>query len=139
MITDSLATVVYGFWCAECTWRGLRNPLFTQCPNCGGSNVKRVDREQGMAWRPRGPVSDGTLPCPETRGDLACTKTIPKGWHENEGHGGGHWFQRPDDRDRLLTHHYDATAAISGLPFETHAPEDCPGRPACNWWELPRR
>lgn len=89
------------------------------------------------AWEPRGPVSDGTLPCPVRHNDVPCTKTIPSGWHENEGHPGGHWFQRPEDAERMATEHYDVFAAISGRPFEMHRPEDCPGRPACNWWDLP--
>jgi hypothetical protein len=88
-------------------------------------------------WRPRGPVSDGTLPCPESRHGVPCLKTIPEGWHENEGHPGGHWFQPEADAERMRTEHYDTTAAVSGLPFEPHRPGDCPGRPACNWWALP--
>ncbi len=86
---------------------------------------------------PRGPISDGTLPCPVTHEGIPCTKQIPKGWHENEGHSGGHWFQQHVLAEAMRSGHYDAVAALSGEPFTIHAPADCPG-PTCpqSHWKL---
>lgn len=54
-------------------------------------------------------ISDGTMPCPVPSSQgLPCTHTIPAGGTADEGYGGGH---------------YDATAALSGLPFEDHLPK----------------
>lgn len=83
-------------------------------------------------------VSDGTMPCPVPHPDgidAPCTKTIPNGWTADEGHGGGHCWMSPTTREQLdRDDHYDATAAISGLPFNLHRAKDCPGRPDCNDW-----
>lgn len=63
-------------------------------------------------------VSDGTMPCPvPSPTGPPCSKKIPAGWTADEGHSGGH---------------YDASAALAGLPFEGHSPEDC--RPGCPKW-----
>jgi hypothetical protein len=83
-------------------------------------------------WEPRGPISDGTLPCPVTHNGKPCTKTIHKGWRENEGHAGGHWFETPEDREFFRTAHYDIIAMASGLPFTPHTPEDCPDPWECH-------
>jgi hypothetical protein len=61
-----------------------------------------------------------------------CTKTIHKGWRENEGHAGGHWFETPEDREFFRTAHYDIIAMASGLPFTPHTPEDCPDPWECH-------
>ena len=47
------------------------------------------------------------------------------------GHGGGHWWESDENFTARLTGHYDATRALSGLPYGVHAPEDCPGPPTC--------
>jgi hypothetical protein len=79
-------------------------------------------------------TSDGTMPCPVPSPDgKPCVKRIPAGWTADEGHGGGHWWQSPETSKALERGHYDAAAAISGLPFAIHQPEDCPGPPECYW------
>lgn len=80
-------------------------------------------------WRPRGPVSDGTLRCPESHNGQPCQKKIPEGWHENEGHPGGHWFQDAASYALLDRGHYDARALVAGEDAAIHAPEDCPAAP----------
>ncbi|WP_155855392.1 hypothetical protein [Actinotalea ferrariae] len=85
-------------------------------------------------WKPSGPVSDGTLRCPTRRGDLPCQKRIPAGWHENEGHAGGHWFE-PDDAFEARSSgrvHVDAAALLSMRPYAEHLATDCPGPGACS-------
>lgn len=83
-------------------------------------------------------ISDGTMPCPVPHPDgidAPCTKTIPKGWTADEGHGGGHCWMSPKVRESFdRDDHYDAHAALSGQPFSFHRAEDCPGRPECNDW-----
>jgi hypothetical protein len=122
--------------------RVLPKPL--TCCHCGEpfadtDTVVWLNDDEGRhdwdcpAWEPRGPVSDGTLRCPERRDSGPCQKTIPAGWHENEGHPGGHWFE-PDEhatarRAGLL--HTDHLAALSLLTFEEHHAGDCPGPGSC--------
>lgn len=80
------------------------------------------------AWVPRGPVSDGSLRCPVTHDGVPCQRRIPQGWHENEGHGGGHWFE-PDAHAAAQAAgqlHVDAAAALALQPFAEHPAPDCP-------------
>lgn len=68
------------------------------------------------------------IPCPvRSPGGLPCTKTIHPGWTVEEGHGGGHFWASPELQAIFAGGHFDATAALSGRPFDGHRPEDCPG------------
>lgn len=84
-------------------------------------------------WKPSGPVSDGTLRCPKRSGDLPCQKRIPTGWHENEGHAGGHWFEPDDSFEARRTGqvHVDAGALLAMLPYDEHPASNCPGPDSC--------
>ncbi len=80
------------------------------------------------------PISDGTMPCPvPSPSGLPCTKHIPAGWAASEGHGGGHFWASPQFQAIFDGGHYDATAALSGQPFDGHLLEDC--APGCPKWE----
>lgn len=64
-------------------------------------------------------VSDDGLPCQKRLvGDLRY-------------HGGGHVFASDETWARMNKEHFDAAAALAGLPFSTHKPDDCPGPPEC--------
>lgn len=76
------------------------------------------------------PVStaDHPLPCPvPSPSGQPCVKPTPSGWTAEDGHAGGHMWM--DDRTKRILDggHYDATAALSGQPFEGHLPEECNG------------
>src|SRR4051812_18140031 len=102
----------------------LPKPL--RCVHCGQpilvTEEHRVLNEYGEVrhvrecerWKPSGPVSDGTLPCPESHNGIPCQKRLPEGWHENEGHSGGHWFQSNELAEAMRTGTYDARAALAG-------------------------
>jgi hypothetical protein len=78
------------------------------------------------------PISDGTMACPVPNPDNGdpCIKKIPQGWTADEGHGGGHMWMSPKTEAIFAGGHYDASAALAGVPFEGHLPEDCyPGCP----------
>lgn len=71
---------------------------------------------------------ENPIPCPVTSpGGLPCAKSIEPGWTVEEGHGGGHSWASPQALAVLAGGHYNATAAISGRPFDGHTPADCPG------------
>jgi hypothetical protein len=79
--------------------------------------------------KPAVPTTENPLPCPVPAPDtgLPCVKKIPPGWTADEGHAGGHMWMS-DRTSRILDGgHYDATAALSGLPFDGHLPEECDG------------
>lgn len=130
-------------------------PKPLRCVNCAepillGEATVKIDNDydeyrharECETWEPRGPVSAGTLACPESRNGQPCQKTIPSGWRENEGHPGGHWFQDPASYDLLGRGHYDARALLAGEDAEIHAPEDCPAGPGepcpLKPWERPK-
>ncbi|MEU4703307.1 hypothetical protein [Nonomuraea dietziae] len=78
-------------------------------------------------------VSDGTMSCPvPSPAGLPCSKRIPAGWVASEGHGGGHFWVSPEVEAIFDGGHFDASAALAGLPFEGHLPQDC--RPGCPKW-----
>jgi hypothetical protein len=74
-------------------------------------------------------LSDGAMPCPVPHpdGDVdkPCSKKIPKGWTAAEGHAGGHMWMSAATKTLFGSGHYDATAALAGLPFGPHNPADC--------------
>ncbi len=87
-------------------------------------------------------VSDGTMPCPvpdpDGNPELACNRLIPAGWTAEEGHPGGHWWLDRATDELLRSGHFDATAALSGLPFGPHDPADC--TPSCpRFWDETNR
>lgn len=85
-------------------------------------------------------VSDGTMPCPvpSPYSSHPCIKKIPRGWAENEGHPGGHWWQAPEiTAAEARGVHYDAGQLLSGQPTPWHEPEDC--TPECLRWRERRR
>lgn len=88
------------------------------------------------------PVSDGTMPCPVPHPDgkdMPCCKKIPKGWTADEGHGGGHMWMSAATEALLDVGHFDARAALSGLPFGAHDPADCDHNCPRYWDETNRR
>lgn len=122
--------------------RVLPKPL--TCAHCGepfaeDEDVRWLNEEEARhtwdcpQWKPSGPISDGTLRCPQRHGDLPCQKHIPAGWHENEGHSGGHWFA-PDERTEAFAAgelHVDARAMLALEPFDEHRAADCPDPATC--------
>lgn len=75
------------------------------------------------------------LPCPVlSEAGAWCCKGIQPGWTPSEGHGGGHAWTRYRTQQMMRGGHYDATAAISGLPFSGHLPQECPGPDGCAFW-----
>lgn len=73
-------------------------------------------------------TADNPIPCPvRSPSGHSCTKVIHPGWTVDEGHGGGHFWASARLKAIFNGGHYDATAALSGQPFEGHLPEDCPG------------
>lgn len=78
-----------------------------------------------------------SCPVPGPEGQ-PCIKKIPAGWTADEGHAGGHFWANTRAKAILDGGHYDATAALSGQPFDGHLPEECPG-PSCPYLAfLPR-
>lgn len=84
-------------------------------------------------WEPAGPISDGTLRCPRSHNNVPCQKLIPAGWHENQGHSGGHWFEPDEHAHARLSGrmHTDATAMLSLRPFDEHPADNCPDPKTC--------
>ena len=73
-------------------------------------------------------TSENPIPCPvRSPGGLPCTKTIHPGWTVEEGHAGGHFWTGDQLKAIFDGGHYDAASALSGLPFDGHLPQDCPG------------
>lgn len=73
-------------------------------------------------------TAENPIPCPVlSPGGLPCAKLIPSGWTADEGHGGGHFWVSDHLAAIFAGGHLDATAALSGLPFSGHLPQDCPG------------
>lgn len=87
-------------------------------------------------------VSDGTMPCPVPSPDSGhpCVKKIPAGWTDEEGHGGGHFWQDPAVAElEARGVHRDPAMLLSGQPTPWHEPEDC--TPTCwkyGWTEVER-
>lgn len=82
------------------------------------------------------PVStaENPLPCPVPSPDgLPCRKRIPVGWKASEGHGGGHMWMSERTGAIFDGGHYDATGALSGLPFRGHLPQECPDPQTCEF------
>ncbi|GAB3251794.1 hypothetical protein [Kineosporia babensis] len=97
----------------------------------GSLGEVRHDRDCA-GWKPCGPVSDGTMRCPESRDGLPCQKKIPNGWHENEGHAGGHWFESDESAATRATDHIDYAVMLQGGEgLDRHSPADCPGLSEC--------
>jgi hypothetical protein len=74
-------------------------------------------------------TAEDPIPCPVRGPETGhpCRKKIPAGWAVFEGHSGGHFWIDDAGAALLEGGHYDATAAVSGLPFDGHLPADCPG------------
>ncbi|RKR92664.1 hypothetical protein BDK92_7140 [Micromonospora pisi] len=73
-------------------------------------------------------TNENPLPCPVASPDgLPCRKPIPKGWTADEGHAGGHFWMSDAAFAIVAGGHFDASAALAGVPFTGHLPEDCPG------------
>jgi hypothetical protein len=74
-------------------------------------------------------LSDGSMSCPvphpDADPDKPCVKKIPAGWTADEGHAGGHMWMSAETAAILDSGHYDSIAAVSGLPFSAHDPDDC--------------
>lgn len=87
-------------------------------------------------------VSDGTMPCPVPHPageDMPCTKTIPAGWTAADGHGGGHMWMSAATERLLDSGHFNASAALAGLPFGAHDPADCDHNCPRYWDDVNRR
>ena len=124
------------------TWRVLDKPVI--CCHCGepfgaAEEILQVNDSEARhtwqcpVWAPSGPVSDGSLRCPHLHRDMPCQKRIPAGWHQNEGHPGGHWFE-PDDLAQARSAgllHTDARAMLALEPYDEHLAADCPNPTPC--------
>lgn len=120
--------------------RVLDKPL--TCSHCGdpllpGEGTTWLNEEEARhtrqcpPWRPAGPLSDGTLRCPHRREHLPCQRHIPAGWHENEGHAGGHWFAPDNHSPTGEPEHADASSMLALRPYDSHDPFDCTDPATC--------